>query len=146
MNGLTFNDIMQKLLLWKLTTDNQTTRRTSQIRDMMNLHLITYYEKMFEPTKINIKGIIAILIGGLYYLILHKERSEICTIDFNTLAGEKSFHEAVDTIVDLIFGKLEKYNEKKCIAERMIKEGISEDMMCKLLDMNKSELKKMLSE
>lgn len=47
-----------------------------------------------------------------------------------------------DTIVDLIFGKLEKYNEKKCIAERMIKEGISEDMMCKLLDMNKSELKK----
>lgn len=87
MNGVTFNDIMQKLLLWELTTDNQTTRRTSQMRDMMNLHLITYYEKMFEPTKINLKGIIAILIGGL-----------------------------------------------------------SENVMCKLLDMNKNELKKMLSE
>lgn len=141
---LSNNDIMQKLLQWELTTDNQTTRRAAQIRDTMNLNLITYYEKLFEPLKINIKGIAALFIGGLYYLVLHRERAEICTIDFNTAAGEHSFHETIDNLTDMLFEKLEAYNEKKDIAVRMANEGISESLMCKLLNISKNELKKML--
>ena len=138
------NDIMQKLLQWEITTDNQTTRRAAQIRDTMNLNLIAYYEKLFEPLKINIKGIAALFIGGLYYLVLHRERAEICTIDFNTAAGEHSFYETIDTLTDMLFEKLEVYNEKKNIAVRMANEGISESLMCKLLNISKNELKKML--
>lgn len=141
---LSNNDIMQKLLLWELTTDNQATRRAAQIRDTMNLNLITYYEKLFEPLKINIKGIAALFIGGLYYLVLHRERAEICTIDFNTAAGEHSFDETIDNLTDMLFEKLEVYNEKKEIALRMANEGISESLMCKLLNISKNELKKML--
>lgn len=141
---LSNNDIMQKLLLWELTTDNQTTRRAAQIRDTMNLNLITYYEKLFEPLKINIKGIAALFIGGLYYLVLHRERAEICTIDFNTASGEHSFDETIDNLTDMLFEKLEVYNEKKDIALRMANEGISESLMCKLLNISKNELKKML--
>lgn len=141
---LSNNDIMQKLLLWELTTDNQATRRAAQIRDTMNLNLITYYEKLFEPLKINIKGIAALFIGGLYYLVLHRERAEICTINFNTAAGEHSFYETIDNLTDMLFEKLEVYNEKKEIALRMADEGISESLMCKLLNISKNELKKML--
>lgn len=141
---LSNNEIMQKLLLWELTTDNQATRRAAQIRDTMNLNLITYYEKLFEPLKINIKGIAALFIGGLYYLVLHRERAEICTIDFNTAAGEHSFDETIDNLTDMLFEKLEVYNEKKDIAIRMANEGISESLMCKLLNISKNELKKML--
>lgn len=135
---------MQKLLLWELTTDNQSTRRAAQIRDTMNLNLITYYEKLFEPLKINIKGIAALFIGGLYYLVLYRERAEICTIDFNTAAGEHSFYETIDNLTDMLFEKLEVYNEKKKIAVRMANEGLSESLMCKLLNISKNELKKML--
>lgn len=141
---LSNNEIMQKLLLWELTTDNQSTRRAAQIRDTMNLNLITYYEKLFEPLKINIKGIAALFIGGLYYLVLHRERAEICTINFNTAAGEHSFYETIDNLTDMLFEKLEVYNEKKEIALRMADEGISESLMCKLLNISKNELKKML--
>lgn len=141
---LSNNEIMQKLLLWELTTDNQSTRRAAQIRDTMNLNLITYYEKLFEPLKINIKGIAALFIGGLYYLVLHRERAEICTINFNTAAGEHSFYETIDNLTDMLFEKLEVYNEKKEIAIRMANEGINESLMCKLLNISKNELKKML--
>lgn len=141
---LSNNEIMQKLLLWELTTDNQATRRAAQIRDTMNLNLITYYEKLFEPLKINIKGIAALFIGGLYYLVLHRERAEICTINYNTAAGEHSFDETIDNLTDMLFEKLEVYNEKKEIALRMANEGISESLMCKLLNISKNELKKML--
>lgn len=143
--NLSKNDIMQKLLLWELTTNNSTTQRTAQIRDMMNLNLITYYEKIFEPVKINIKSISAILIGGLYYLILHRERAGFCSIDFNTPGGDKSFYEAVDALADMIFGTLEMNSEKKKIAARMVAGGISSTMICKFLDINKGDLEVLLS-
>lgn len=142
---LSNNDIMQKLLIWELTTNNSTTRRTAQIRDMMNLNLITYYEKMFEPAKINIKGIAAMIIAGLYFLILHKERGEFCSIDFNSSTGEKNFYEAIDILADMIFERLEMYNERKKIAARMVDGGISHAMICKLLDVNKGDLNALLS-
>lgn len=143
--NLSNNDIMQKLLIWELTTDNSTTNRTAQIRDVMNLNLITYYEKMFAPTKINIKGISAMIIAGIYFLILHRGRGGFCSIDFNTPAGEKSFHEAVDVIADMIFERLDVYNDKKKIAARMLAGGISNAMMCKFLDVGKGDLDALLS-
>ena len=36
---LSNNVVMQKLLLWEMSADNDTTRRTAQIRDLMNLNL-----------------------------------------------------------------------------------------------------------
>lgn len=69
------NAVMQKLLLWEMSTDNDTTRRTAQIRDLMNLNLVEYYDVLFKSAHINIRGVIALLISGVYYLILHRERA-----------------------------------------------------------------------
>ena len=79
--NLSDNPVMQKLLLYEMSVVNDTTKRTAETRDIMNLNLITYYETLFKPAKVNIKSIAAILIGGIYYLILHKECAKICTID-----------------------------------------------------------------
>lgn len=143
--NLLSNNVMQKLLIWELTTDNSTTRRTSEIRDVMNLNLIAFYDKLFEPAKVNIKGISAMLIAGLYYLILHRERAGICSIDFNTPDGEKSLYEAIDQLTDMIFWKLEMYNEKKQIAARMVADGVSNAMICKFLAINKGDLEALLA-
>ena len=59
----------------------------------MNLNLIAFYDNLFRPAKINIKAIMANLIGGIYYLILHRRCAKTCTIDFNTQEGEKVFFE-----------------------------------------------------
>lgn len=134
------NAVMQKLLIWELTADNCTTRRTAQMRDTMNLNLVEYYDLMFKPLNINIRGVIAILISGIYYLILHKDRAPFCSIDFDTVAGEKAFSEAVDTLVDLLFNQLEVYNEKRECLNRMLKDGISKQKACQYLGISISEV------
>lgn len=127
------NAVMQKLLLWEMSADNETTRRTAQIRDLMNMNLVEYYDLLFKPAHINIRSIIALLISGVYYLILHKERAPFCKIDFDTPEGEAAFSEAVDALVEMLFDRIEVHNEKRACYERMLKDGISKKKACQYL-------------
>lgn len=139
------NGIMRKILLYELTVANTTTKRSAEMRDVMNLHLITFYEKLFEPTKINIKGITAILIGGIYYLMLHKECAKVCAIDFNTREGEKAFFEGIDFFTNAIFEKQETYERDKKMVARMLSDGVDKSDICKYMDIGKNDLKALLA-
>lgn len=127
------NAVMQKLLLWEMSADNETTRRTARIRDLMNMNLVEYYDLLFKSAHINIRSIIALLISGVYYLILHRERAPFCKIDFDTPEGEAAFSEAVDTLVEMLFDRIEAHNEKRACYERMLKDGISQKKACQYL-------------
>lgn len=133
------NAVMQKLLLWEMSSDNSTTRRTALMRDTMNLSMVEYYDLIFKSAKINIRSIIAILISGIYYLILHKDRAPFCSINFNTPEGEKAFSEAVDTLVELLFDQIDAVNQKKECLERMLKDGISKEKAYHYLGIETSE-------
>lgn len=127
------NVVMQKLLLWEMSADNETTRRTACIRDLMNMNLVEYYDMLFKSARINIRSIIALLISGSYYLILHKERAPFCKIDFDTPEGEAAFSEAVDALADMLFNRIEVHDEKRACYERMLKDGISKKKACQYL-------------
>lgn len=129
---------MQKLLLWEMSTDNDTTRRTAQIRDLMNLNLVEYYDVLFKSAHINIRGVIALLISGVYYLILHRERAPFCKIDFNTPEGEAAFSEAVDILVGCCSTE-SRAQPKAESYERMIKDGISKKKACQYLGVGVNE-------
>lgn len=111
----------------------------------MNLNLIAYYDNLFKPAKINIKAIMANLIGGIYYLILHRRCAKTCTIDFNTQEGEKVFFEWIDFLTDVIFDKLEAYERNRKAAQEMLSDGISEFKICKYMGINKNDLRILLS-
>ena len=143
--NLSDNPVMQKLLLYEMSVINDTTKRTAETRDIMNLNLITYYETLFKPARVNIKSIAAILIGGIYYLILHKECATICTIDFNTPEGEKNFSEGIDFLTDTIFNRLEAYERDRNAVRQMLADGISELKICKYMGISKNDLKMLLS-
>ena len=133
------NVVMQKLLLWEMSADNDTTRRTAQIRDLMNLNLVEYYDVLFKSARINIRGVIALLISGVYYLILHKERAPFCKIDLNTPEGKAAFSEAVDILVGMLFDRIDGHNQKRESYERMIKDGISKKKACQYLGVGLNE-------
>ena len=127
------NVVMQKLLLWEMSADNETTRRTACIRDLMNMNLVEYYDMLFKSAHINIRSIIALLISGSYYLILHKERAPFCKIDFDTPEGEAAFSEAVDALSVMLFNRIEVHDEKRACYYRMHKDGISKKKACQCL-------------
>lgn len=137
---LSDSKVMQKLLLWELNEDTEQTRRTANVRESMNMGLLTYYDLVFKDTKIDIKCITALLVSGIYHLVLHKERSSFCTIDFNFKEAEKRLENAIDSIVNLIFSELERTNETKRIINRMIADGLEKGKICKYLNISSADL------
>lgn len=83
--------VMQKLLIWELSENNSVTQRASGIRDIMATSLLAYYKDIFKPSGVDIKNVIAILFGGVYYLVLHRKCSAFLSVDFNTNEGRKAF-------------------------------------------------------
>ena len=122
------NKGMQQLLIWELSDDNVITRRTSKLREVVNQPLLAMLEQKFKGTGLDVNVICAMMISGIYYLILHRKRSEFCGIDFNTRVGKEKLRAGVKQMSQLLFAQVQKKNE---IAERLRSEGVSEEIISK---------------
>lgn len=137
--------VMQRLLAWELSEDNPITHRTAGMREKLNLNLVAYYEDVFRSSGIDIKNITALLLGGVYYIVLHKERATFCTTDFNTEEGHNSLTNAIDAFVDLIFDKLEQKQRQQQMIQRMLDDGISQAKVLEYMDITPYQFKKIMS-
>jgi len=122
------NKGMQQLLIWELSDDNVTTRRTSKLREVVNQPLMAMLEQKFKGTGLDVNVICAMMISGIYYLILHRKRSDFCAVDFNTKIGKERLRLGVKQMSQLLFAQVQKKNE---IAERLRAEGVSEEIISK---------------
>lgn len=144
-NELVKSPVMQKLLAWELAEDNPTTRRTSGIREKLNLNLIAYYEELFQSSGIDIKSVTALLTGGIYYVALRQERSKFCSVDFRTEDGQKRLANAVDMLVNMLFDKLEQKQKQHQMIQKMQNDGISQTKILEYLDISPYQYKKIMA-
>lgn len=94
---------MQELIRWEIAEDNETTNRTASIREMFTLPLAEKYDNIFKNSGIDFVAIATIIISGLYYLYLHKDRSTFCDIDMNTEEGRNRINQAIKFLVEPLF-------------------------------------------
>lgn len=118
--------VMQELLRWEIAEGNDTTRRTAMLREMFTLPLAERYKALFENTCVDFVALASLLIGGIYYLHLHKERSTFCAIDMTKEEDAKRINNAIHTYADIMFSFLEHKDTKLDVAERMRLKGIDE--------------------
>lgn len=130
------NKGMQELLIWELSDDNQVTRRTAGLRELVNTPLIRLMEYTFKDSGLDMNVITALMISGIYYLILHKNRSKFCDVDFSTKKGKERLEVAVDQLAGIVFGELKRQREKLEIANKLRAEGVSEDIIRRCLDIS----------
>ena len=126
--------VMLELLRWEIAEGNETTVRTAMLREMHTLPLVNIYEEKFKDTGIDISAISSLIIGGIYYLNLHRERSKFSDIDLNTEQGRKRIENALEELGHMIFHNHEVNNYKKVVAKRMKENGISDEIIKKCLD------------
>lgn len=127
--------VMQELLRWEVAEGNDTTKRTATLREMFTLPLAEKYKALFENTNIDFVALSSLLIGGLYYLHLHKERSTFCRIDMTKDNGMDRINKAIKTFTDMTFSYLEEKDTKQDVAERMRAKGIDEQTIKECLRM-----------
>ena len=101
---------MQKLILWEISEDNPLMRSIHNARESMGQGLLQLSDKHFESSKVNFRAIAALLVGGIYYSVLHTRYNGgvICDIDINSEQGKIEIIKALDQIVGWAYE-----NEKK---------------------------------
>ena len=73
-------------LIWELSSDSEAACKIAGLKEMENEALLVYYSKVFKDTDVDIRTVTAMLIAGIYWLNLHKDKSTFCGIDLNTKA------------------------------------------------------------
>jgi AcrR family transcriptional regulator len=129
------NKSLQKIMVWELSDDNKITRRTARLREEQSKKILKRLQDYFADTGFDISIFAALLIGGIYYLILHKDRSTFCGIDFSTQEGKKRLIKAVENIIQNFFNLVHLDNKVLEIATNMKKEKISNDLISKVTGM-----------
>lgn len=101
--SLSENKIMQELLKWELANNNETSQRTAQLRELHTLPLCQKFSNIFSNTDIDIVTISALIIGGIYYLILHNKLSTFSEIDLKKESDKQKVIKAISKLSDILF-------------------------------------------
>lgn len=101
---------LQKIITWEISEENEMLRKVADRREQLGEQLFSLIDEKFAKSNVDIRGVVALLLGGTYYLNLHAKAngSLFCGIDLNTEEGKNSILNAIEFIVNSSFDKLEK--------------------------------------
>ena len=122
---------MLELLRWEIAENNDITNHTSRLREQHTLPLAGKYLSHYFGTDVDIVAWSSILISGIYYLCLHKDRSEFCGIDINNPKHVERVRQALKAIVEQLRWLMERNTEKQIIANKLRECGVGEDIIQK---------------
>lgn len=104
---------MQRILAWEISDNNYITKRTARTRENHSELLIDYFKNTYSDDTIDIRVVSALIIGGIYYICLHKDLSTFCTINFDTEEGIHLLKKNVVELVNRIYSKDDSNNLQK---------------------------------
>lgn len=92
---------MQRLILWELSADSPLMKSIHNTRESMGEEFLEMAEPHFTGGKVNFRAIAALLVGGIYYTVLHTvyNGGTFAGIDLNTQDGKESILKAISQIV-----------------------------------------------
>lgn len=149
IESLLDNIVMQKLIAWEMSEDNYITQRTAQNRDNNSTQLIRYFEEQLSACEVNFNVATAILLSGVYYLIIHRKLGTFNQIDFNTKEGIEALKKNIQLMASKIFEDYEghslKEDERKGIdiARALIKNKVEYNIIKDATGLSEKTLKKL---
>ena len=99
------NEIMQQLIKWELTSKNFITQRTAENRENNSKYLINYFSKDLKNETVDFNVLTSLIIGGIYYLILHRNLSTFTSVDFSTKKGIGLLKSTISSMVRKIYSR-----------------------------------------
>lgn len=101
------DEILQRIMLWGISEKKDFLRHLSDERELIGEEVFKIIDPQFKNSDIDIRGILAILVAGIYYLVLHGKTngSLFCGIDLNTANGELRIKESISQIISMAFKK-----------------------------------------
>lgn len=132
--NLMTDSIMIELLRWEVSEGTHITERTARLREMDINELIAKY----SPDKkhdFDIVAISALIVGGIYFMVLHKDRSTFAGIDLNSPQGQQRLQNAFRHLAEMLLTTPRGTGLKHQVLEdRLRSEGLPEDAIKRCLE------------
>ncbi|MDQ8005644.1 MAG: TetR/AcrR family transcriptional regulator [Pedobacter sp.] len=98
----------QKILSWQVSEYQDSLRNLVESREDLANVFFKITDSDFEGTDINFRAMCAILISGIYYLILsaNVNGAPFCEIDINTDEGRDAIKNSLSKMVSLIYNDI----------------------------------------
>ncbi|MBB2146807.1 hypothetical protein GM921_14990 [Pedobacter sp. LMG 31464] len=95
------NEEMQKIILWQISEESPLLRSISEAREKEAAKLLSMTDPFFRFTEINYRAVMALLLGGIYYIVLHSNtnKSVVCGLNIHV---EKERNELLRTIEQIV--------------------------------------------
>ena len=133
LDNLLNDGIMTELLRWEVSEGTHITERTARLREMDVTDLIAKYSSE-KKQSIDLVAISALIVGGIYFMVLHKDRSTFAGIDLNSTEGRRRIENAFRHIARMISAEAESGQKQMILAENMRREGLSEEAIQRCLN------------
>lgn len=109
-------DEMQKIILWEISEHTPLLEGVCKGREEYGETVLSIAEQHFKDSDVNIRGVGALLVSGIYYLVLHAKtnNSTICGLDVNSEAGREEISKSIRQVLEWTFkaGKTKKSKKK----------------------------------
>lgn len=136
----------QQLLIWGLAEKGSYASSTSLKREILSEKLNKQHEALLNDYGVNFNFLPALMISGIYYLILNKDNSTFCGTDICIKKERGGFVKALEWLIDSIFDKIEKKSEVEQIAINAHNEGIGMKTIAKITKLSENKIKELVKE
>lgn len=101
---------MQSILLWHISESNPLLSSINEEREKIGDIFMDLCTPQFENTPIHIRERIALIIGGIYFLVLYskKTKGNFCQVDFNTEQSMENVRISIAQMINEAFEQVKK--------------------------------------
>lgn len=95
------NEEMQKIVLWQISESTQIMKEICEERELLSKVFFSLSDKELKDRDIDLRAISALLVAGIYYLVLHAKSTDtfFCEIDLKTAKGIERIKNAVKVLL-----------------------------------------------
>ena len=96
---------MQQLILWELSAKSDLMRSIHNTREAMGAQFLEMSDTYLGKKKVNFRAIAALLVGGIYYTILHMRHNGgmFSNVNLASERGRLDILNAIDQVVEMAF-------------------------------------------
>lgn len=127
LDALLSDSLMIELLRWEVAEGTSITERTAKLREIDFNSIIERYESSVCSNNIDGVAISAIMIAGIYFMVLHKDRSTFAGIDLNSPQGKERLKNAFGQLGKVLYSLKKDDDKRRKLTECLRREGLSQD-------------------
>lgn len=96
---------MQRLILWEISASSPLMRSIHNVRESTGQVLLEMTDGHFRSLAVNFRAVAALLVGGIYYTVLHIQSNggKFCDLDLSDAQGQAEIRKAIRQIVGWAF-------------------------------------------